>query len=346
MQLAKGGPLEPRKVGEIALTFFRHLQKRTCAQDISTTCASCFIVLFPAQSGSKKRANNQVIMTNPYSLSPPCVLTRIVNTPPSSEAYCAGFELSEWWCDGLADNLIEWIIDYALKADELKTLNHTNWYVRSKQAAARVYTSPKYERRGEVGEIAAHAICRTYFQTIPVAPRVNYLSASNDPVKAFDLVHVRYKSDEEFELWLGEAKFFKNRDGAIADAISSIDAHITKGFLTNEKLLLGPQISSDIPQADEIRQLLSSSSSLDNLIQNAVFPVLIAANSSSTPKYTKPCEAYYDEVKDELDVLWSKLSNCGLTEKIKIRLIYVPLADKDKLNKAFDDRLKGLQAGT
>lgn len=284
-------------------------------------------------------------MTSPYSSSPPCVLKPIAEANPSSKAYCAGFELSEWWCDGLADNLIEWIIDYALKADELKTLNHTNWYVRSKQAAARVYTSPKYEKRGEVGEIAAHAICRKYFNTIPVAPRVNYLSASNDPVKAFDLVHVFYKSGGGFELWLGEAKFFKNRSDAIADAISSIKAHISKGFLTNEKLLLGPQVSNDIPHAEEIKNLLSSEHSLDHLIQNAVFPVLIAANSASTPNHTAPCQAYLDEITEELEDLSAKLTKSGLTEKIKVRLIYVPLADKDKLNKAFDDRLKGIQAG-
>ena len=225
-------------------------------------------------------------MTFPYEHSPPCVLQQISPDSDNAEAYCAGFELNEWWCDGLANNLIDWIIDYALKSDELTSLNHTNSYVRLKEAAARVYSSAKYERRGEVGEIAAHAVCRNYFGTIPVAPRVNYLSASNDPVKAFDLVHVRYNDQDDVELWLGEAKFFKDRNGAIADAIKSIKSHITRGFLTNEKLLLGPQVSSDIPHSDKIKELLSSTVSLDQLIKQAVFPVLIAANSDATPKHT------------------------------------------------------------
>lgn len=278
-----------------------------------------------------------------YQHSPPCVLSRISPENEDAEAYCAGFELSEWWCEGLANNLIEWIIDYALKSDELVTLDHTNSYVRLKQAAARVYTSPKYDRRGEVGEIAAHAICRKYFGTIPVAPRVNYLSASNDPVKAFDLVHVRYIGDEDVELWLGEAKFFKSRSDAIADAISSINSHITRGFLTNEKLLLGPQVSSEIPHSGKIKALLSSEVSLDQLIKHAVFPVLIAANSDATPKHTSPNEKYREEVQAEMGALWKKLQASGLTSQIKLFLIYVPLGDKDKLNAAFDARLKGLQ---
>lgn len=275
-------------------------------------------------------------------------MSRIGPADDDAEAYCAGFELSEWWCDGLADNLIEWIVDYALKSDERNSLDSTNSYVRLRQAAARVYTSPKYERRGEVGEIAAHAICRKYFGTIPVAPRLNYLSASNDPVKAFDLVHVRYTGaidDNDVELWLGEAKFFKDRNAAIRDAIISIRSHIMKGFLKNEKLLLGPQVSKDIPHSDKIKELLSSEVSLDQLIKQAVFPVLIAANSDATSKHSHPNEAYTEEVQTEMSELWAKLHASGLTNQIKLFLIYVPLGDKDKLNSAFDKRLKGLQIG-
>lgn len=282
-------------------------------------------------------------MSHPYQKTPPCILTRLTDTSQDSESYCAGFELSEWRCDGLADNLMEWITDYALKADELRASDHTNNYVRLKQAASRVYISENYKRRGEVGEIAAHAICRTYFGTIPVAARVNYLSASNDPVKAFDLVHVRYVGKDEIELWLGEAKFFKSRTGAIRDAIASIQSHITAGFLKNEKLLLGPQVSDDIPHSDKIKNLLSAEASLDELIGNAVFPVLIAANSDAAAEHTKPCDGYTAGVQAEMTTLWEMLQASGLSKKIKLLLIYVPLADKDNLNIAFDNRLKGLQ---
>ena len=282
-------------------------------------------------------------MAHPYQHSPACILKRISPRSDKAEAYCAGFELNEWWCDGFADNMMDWIIDYALKSDELASLNHTNVYVRLRQAAARVYTSPKYQRRGEFGEIAAHAVCRKFFGTIPVAPRVNYLSASNDPIKAFDLVHVRYTGEDDVELWLGEAQFFKDRLSAIRDAITSIKSHITRGFLTNEKLLLGPQISNDIPQSGKVKELLSSDISLDELIKHAVFPVFIAANSDATPRHTHISDRYTEEVTIEMDELWKKLETSGLTSNIKIFLIYVPLGDKDKLNTAFDKRLKGLQ---
>ncbi len=285
-------------------------------------------------------------MTNPYENSPACVLSRLTPEHSEAESYCAGFELSEWRCDGFAENLITWIVDYALKSDELISMDHTNGYVRLQQAAVRVYTSPKYERRGEVGEIAAHAVCRKYFGTIPIAPRVNYLSASNDPVKAFDLVHVRYVEGDQIELWLGEAKFFTNRSDAISEAISSIQSHITQGFLKNEKLLLGPQVSDNIPHSEKVKSLLASETSLDELIGNAVFPVLIAANSDATSNHTACSEQYSNEVAVEMKALWAKLKASGLTQKIRIFLIYVPLGDKAKLSEAFDKRLKGLQVGS
>jgi len=82
---------------------------------------------------------------------------------------------------------------------------------------------------------------------------------------------------------------------------------------------------------------------LDELIASAVFPVLIAANSDAAASHTSVCDAYSEEVATEMNALWEKLQGSGLTEKIKLKLIYVPLCDKDALNKAFDDRLKGLQ---
>ncbi len=144
-------------------------------------------------------------------------------------------------------------------------------------------------------------------------------------------------------MWLGEAKFFKDRNDAIKDAVASIKGHITAGFLKNEKLLLGPQVSSDIPHSARIKDLLSAEASLDDLIANAVFPVLIAANSDATASHVSACDDYSAEVDAEMKDLWEKLKASGLTEKIKIKLIYVPLADKDALSKAFNERLKGLQ---
>lgn len=279
----------------------------------------------------------------PYDIKPKRFLSELTLdklAKPESASYCAGFEIETWRCDDLADHLIEWLADYALKEDEL-SVDHGNMYVRLRQAAARIYKSEKYQTRGEVGEIVLHAICREFFDTIPIAPRVFYLTSSNEVVKSFDLVHVRYVEDA-YELWLGEAKFFENRDSAVNSAIESISKHIGLGFLKNEKLILGPQISRHIPRYHEIRDLLSSETSLDKLFESAVFPVCIACDSETTASASCHDEDYSKKIKAELQRISAKIVASGLCGKIRMVLIYVPLASKGKLAEAFDKRLKGL----
>ncbi len=259
---------------------------------------------------------------------------------PAQGSYCAGFEVQQWRCNAFANHIIEWIADYALCEDELG-VTHANMYVRLREAAVRVYTSKKYQKRGEVGEITLHAICRDFFKTIPIAPRVHYLTASNDVVKSFDMVHVRYDHDA-YEIWLGEAKFYTDPNEAINSAITSISDHIDAGFLANEKLLLGPQLSKDVPRYDEIRNLLSEQTSLDKLFETAVFPVCILCESGAVAAHKAKSDKYVQAVKAELDGLQKKLDGSGLMKRIRLLLLYVPLGSKAQLADAFDKRLKGL----
>lgn len=260
----------------------------------------------------------------------------------SSSIYCAGFEMGKWRCSQLAFHLAEWLPDYALLEEELR-VNHANMLLKLNQAAVRVYTSPKYEKRGEAGEIALHAICRDYFETIPISPRVFYKSASNDVIKAFDMVHARLPDGEPLELWLGESKLWEKGESAIADAISSVRKHIDAGFLANEKIILGPQIPKDTPRYEEIVKLFHKSTSLDMFLKSAVFVVGILCDSESIREAQEHDAKYISGIETELDKLATSLNKSGLPATLRMLLIYVPIASKESLVAAFDSRLKGLQ---
>jgi hypothetical protein len=280
-----------------------------------------------------------------YTLPTEAFLEQIFCTAeenPDQELHCAGFELQEWRCTQLANYLISWLPDYGLAEEELQ-FDHVNAYEKLRQAAARVYTSEKYKDRGEAGEIALHAICRNHFKTIPISPRVFYKSSSNDVIKSFDMVHARFPGESKFEIWLGESKLFKDRDDALSEAIQSIKKHIDQGFLTNQKLLIGPQIPKSVPHHDEIRELFKSGVSLDKLLSTAVFVVGILANSDAIQPAKSSDQEYRSKVKLELSKLAAKLANSGLCATLKLVLIYVPLKDKNLLVEAFDKKLKGLQ---
>ncbi|TFI57684.1 DUF1837 domain-containing protein [Sphingomonas parva] len=281
---------------------------------------------------------------NPYQTRPARLLTQIsyrTDMIPPAAVYCAGFELAIWRCEALADHLIEWIADYALHEDELR-VHHGNMYVRLKEAAARIYSSAIYAQRGEIGEIVLHAICREFFGTIPFAPRVFYLTSSNDVVKSFDMVHVRYPESGP-ELWLGEAKFYQDGvDGARA-AVKSLTDHIERGFLQNEKLILGPQVSKSVPEYQRIRNLLSVQTSLDELFKTAIFPIGIASESVATSSAASICQEYASALHLEVAEMSKVIAASGLPQKVRIVLIHLPLGSKQKLADAFDARLKGLK---
>ena len=255
---------------------------------------------------------------------------------------CAGFELKAWRCVPFAEHLIEWLPEYALPEDEL-AVTHANMYVKLKQAAIRVYTSEDYTKRGEAGEIALHAICRDFFGTLPISNRVFYKSASNDVVKAFDMVHARLPDTGDVELWLGESKLYSNTMSAINAALSSVTNHLTQGFLTKQKMLLGPQIPKTIPRYDELIQLFESHTSLDTFIASGVFVIGILSNSQACGSATELSDTYKAALEEELSAIGDRLATSGLTKKIRIVLLYVPLADKTKFVKTFDSKLKGLQ---
>lgn len=281
---------------------------------------------------------------SPYDKKPDRLLTQIIDIVKGESpvrAYCAGFELNQWRCNQLADHLIEWLPDYALKEDEL-LVNHGNMYVRLREAAVRIYSTEKFHKRGEVGEVILHAVCRDFFGTVPLTPRVFYLTSSNDVVKSFDLVHIRYDEEGEFELWLGESKLWEKREDAVADAIKSINTHIEQGFLHREKLLVGPQISKWLPRYQEVRRLFSEKETLDKLFKTAVFPVCISSDSESISNKSSNDDGYIEAISGEIDEIWKNIEKSNLLTKIRIILFYIPLESKAKLLEAFDKRLKGL----
>ncbi|WP_162615755.1 Hachiman antiphage defense system protein HamA [Ralstonia solanacearum] len=136
---------------------------------------------------------------------------------------------------------------------------------------------------------------------------VRVSSENASVVKSFDMVHVRYADEANIELWLGEAKFYSSGVEAVASAIESIRSHIDAGFLRNEKLLLGPQVSKTIPRHEEIRRLLSRQTSLDELFSAAVFPVCIACDSEAVAmRDSQKAQQYSVDVQEEMEVLLHK----------------------------------------
>ena len=205
---------------------------------------------------------------------------------PALTGVCAGYESQKWRCEQLAGYLITMLPDFALTYEEKEQLDFSNAAEKLYQAAKSVYTSKgtRFRRRGEVGELLLHAICREVFKTLPAIARYYYKDSANDTVKGFDSVHVRPNADG-LELWLGESKLYKSVGRAIAAVIKDLRKHTRRDYLRGEFVAITNKIEEGWPHAARLKKLLDPRVSLDRIFERVCIPVLLTYESSSIRRH-------------------------------------------------------------
>ena len=270
------------------------------------------------------------------------------STPPIS-ALCAGYECGEWRSSQLAEHAMEWLPEFCLTANELKSITSSNALKMIRKAAQSVYQTDKYKNRGEFGELFLHIILRQIYGSIPAISKIYFKDAVNNTVKGFDAVLIINIKDtkDTFELWLGEVKFYNNARQAIYDVIGEIQEHTKQDYLKNEKMLLLNKIDIDpkSPFYPILSKLLAPNTSLDELFDCACIPILITYDSKTLKKHTKTTKEFNLELEHEVmkvfDDFKNKISN--LTIPIKLHVFLLPLQEKSVLIKKLDEELKWLQ---
>jgi len=211
--------------------------------------------------------------------------------------YCAGLEGGEWRANTLAQSLMAWLPDFALIPDEAMDDELDNSWQRFRVAANKIYKTGFPEKRGEIGELILHILCRKYFDTYPSVSKIYYKSSGGEVVKGFDLVHTKYdEKDDEVEFWLGEAKFYKDGSDAVSQAIKSVKEHLDMGFLKAEKIAVFNKVIKQAPGYDKIEFMLHVDTSVDELTKRMVIPVLITFDSKSLSGTSDLSEKYVESI--------------------------------------------------
>lgn len=258
---------------------------------------------------------------------------------PPHAALCAGYEGGSWRCAQLADHLFQWLPFAALNQEHQLAFGASNFVELLKLAAAHIYNTKKTVSRGEIGELLLHLICILHYDTVPVLCKLILKTSSNDTVKGFDGVHVVSKG-AEFELWLGESKFYIDGREAIREAVKSIKEHILPSFLNTEKAMVFGHIGPGIPHREEIIKLFKAQTSADELLKKAAFPVLIAYESQSVAAFNALCSEYVEQLRSEVEGLKALFSAQAAGVVLRFRLIFVPLGRKMDVVERFDKKLE------
>lgn len=260
---------------------------------------------------------------------------------PGLTGASAGYELGKFRNEGLADYLFDWLPEFALKYSELEVFNSGTAMRLVKQAAKIVYTTDKYQKRGEFGELLLHALLREVFNSEPAISKIYYKSANNETVKGFDAVHI-VENGNDLELWLGEVKFYKEASAAISDITREIVDHTEQRYLRDEFVLIGTKLDPRWKHSERVKELINRRKSLDEVFTRLCIPALVTYESGCVASHSKVCTAFKDQLKEEMAGIAANFGAAKLPE-IRIHLFLVPLHEKQTLVKLLHDKLEGMQ---
>lgn len=272
---------------------------------------------------------------------PARLLQRIVELPGNHRAIalCPDFEVGSWRYRMLAEHVFDWLPDVALRPKERTAL----LYEPNKTLARscrRLFDTSDPSKRGEIGEVLLHAVCRQEFRTTPFVARLFYKMRTNDSVTSIDVAHVLFNEEEKkLELWLGEAKLYDNVQAARYKAFESVKPLCSTEFLSEMKALIGPKIDENAPYETELTWLFEEETSLDKVIERLVVPICIAADFEDTKISSIRDQNYINSVTSELIKTREYFEN-KVPIQVDFVVIFIPLDCKHKLENAVNERVR------
>ena len=261
---------------------------------------------------------------------------------PGLTGLCVGYELKRWRTDELADHALNWLPEFALSRSEASGLHAGNARRLLRQAARLVYSTDKYAKRGEFGELFLHIAIRQVFHTVPAVSKIFFKDAPNDTVKGFDCVHV-VVNDDNLELWLGEAKFYTDIQGAIRAACQSLSDHTDRDYFRAEMAAIRNKIDSDWPAADKLRLLMREETSLDAVFDALTIPVLLTYDSNAVRTHDAVSAEYVSAFCLEVDRHYESFAGANPIQHLHVHLFLLPLEEKAKLITALHEKLRHSQ---
>ncbi|MDR6685486.1 hypothetical protein J2Y41_001041 [Arthrobacter sp. 1088] len=273
------------------------------------------------------------------------VRVELVPNSVSVNALCAGYELGAWRADQLVEDIFDrHLLDFALTYTEAKSVSSSTALQSIRDAAVSVYTTDKYRRRGEFGELLLHSALVDFYGAEPAVSKIYYEDSSNDVVKGFDSVHVVADSNGEMKIWLGEAKFYSRLDDAMDSVLQDVQAHLATDFLRKEFVFITRKVDASWPHAQQFKGLIARARSLDDISSSIVMPIFLTYDSDAVDTHNVVSNGYIAAMTNETaGALLRFESRLAKPMEVEIRLILLPLKSKARLVELMHAKLKALQ---
>ena len=256
--------------------------------------------------------------------------------------YNVGFDQNRFRLQPLVDVIVNVIPEFAggyyeaaVPLPELRT--------RLKEAALSIYTTDKYRRRGEFGELILHLLLRDFCGTIPLISKIFFKDNDNMTLHGFDGVHVTDNQAEKV-LWLGESKIYTDGKAGVVALADDLRKHLEHDYLRREFCLISKKLPELVPESEHWRELLNVHQKLETILDSICIPMVCTYSSGLFSDHNDNTEEYIEAFVKECKKLHELFKSKAVTGKITIILMLLPVPSKDDLVEELDTRLKHMQA--
>ena len=279
-----------------------------------------------------------------------------------------GFEEGHWMKKNFQNFIYNNIAETALKAeDRIKIVDDSYSCLVESAKHLRLIdkdgvdeeTKKKDKGRGsEIAEIVLYGIMKHHFNAIPAIPKIYY--KQNDKMNALgdDSVHIVLTKDGDFQIWLGEAKFYNDlEDKRFGEPLDSIAQMLNPAIIRKEiGILTGLNeldvvLRDNLEMLEKVKSVLKNFTSIDEIKERLHVPILLLHECEITNCATRLSEEYkkkiiayhYDRAINYFKKQIIKFKDYVDYDKINFHLILFPVPKKSEIVEWFISRAKTLR---
>lgn len=266
------------------------------------------------------------------------------------------FEDGKWRYSKFKRFVFDNIAQTALSAKERKDI--IGDYSHLVESAKHIrLVDDKKGKGSEIAEIVLYGIMKHHFKALSATPKIFYKQNDNDNAKGADSVHILLDDTGEFQLWLGEAKFYNSLENKrLKDPIESVHQMLKTDILRKEISIITSlqDLDNQIDNQDvlnNVKRSLSGDTSIDTIKPILHIPILLLHECNITSTTTEMNEEYKNKIisfhKDKAHEYFKKqineLGDIPKYKEINFHLILLPVPQKERIVADFITRIQQLK---
>jgi hypothetical protein len=259
-------------------------------------------------------------------------------------SYDARYENEKWRSLQLADYLVDWVPEIALKASDLVAVQHLKMREKTRSALRAIRQQAHVTTEQLLAETLLHAIVRQVLGSEPIACKLFVQSSTG--MRSFGNAHIIHTSNGD-ELWVGRASLATatSYDDVLSAIVKELEHVLDAEFLKEERETILTLREPQHLLPTTLEAALSRNSPIDDLCDAICIPVLIGYDSAVLQSgYAYDYRArLIAEVARAYDTLKPRLPEA--LQLVKVHIFFVPLECVKTLCGQFNELLQGAGNG-